>query len=394
MKLFLIKLGKAWKTIKNEGLFSGGERVLSYLWIFLKTILNNPSGDVLFITSGIGDSARYRAYNQAEELNKHGIKAEVMVLDHPWLSKFSNRFKIFSFNRTLVTSGAKKLIEEIKKQNKEIIFDTDDLVFDTEFMHQTESYQKMNALEKKQYEKGVGEEILNDPYVKTCVTTTSFIKNILTEKYQKKVFINTNKINDREVEMADKILARKIFNISDEIKLGYFSGTMSHNKDFATIADALAQVMEKYSQVELVLVGPLEIENKLNKFKDRIIHSGLAPIKKHYENIAGVDINLAPLVKGNPFCEAKSELKFFEAGIVKVPTVAVRNQTFSEAIEDGVDGFLADNTEEWMEKIEELILDKNLRKEMGERACKKSLQDYTNRNSHNEEYYNYLRARL
>jgi O-antigen biosynthesis protein len=394
MELFIIKLGKAWKTVKNEGVFSGGKRVLNYCWIFLKTIFKNPTGDVLFITLGIGDSARYRAYNQAEELNKHGIKAQVTVLDHPWLPKFADKFKIFIFNRTMVTAKAKKLIVEIKKQNKEIIFDTDDLVFDAEYMHQTESYQRMNALEKKQYEKGVGEEILKDPYVKVCTATTSFIKNIVEEKYGKKVFINKNKINNCEVEIAEKILAGKSITDSKEIKLGYFSGTMSHNKDFATITEALFQIMEKYSQVKLFLVGPLNVENKLNEFKNRIIHSGLVSIKKHYENISSVDINLAPLVKNDPFCEAKSELTFFEAGILKVPTVAVRNQTFSNAINDGEDGFLADNVEEWVEKISRLVEDKNLRKKMGEKAREKVLRDYTNKNSHNEEYYNFLKSKL
>ena len=394
MELFIIKIGKAWKAIKNEGLFSGGKRVWGYFKLFLKTIFKNPKGDVLFITTGIGDSARYRAYNQAEELNKHGIKAAVTVLDHPNLVKFANKFKIFIFNRTLVTNKAKKLIAEIKKQNKEIIFDTDDLVFDAELMHQAESYQKMNALEKRQYEKGVGEEILSDSYVRICTTTTSFIKDILIEKYQKKVFVSRNKINDHEVEIADGFMAKKALNNSKEIKLGYFSGTMSHNKDFSTITDALFQIMKKYSQVKLVLVGPLSVENKLNQFQSRIIHSGLAPIKKHYENISNVDINLAPLVKDDPFCEAKSELKFFEAGIVKTPTVAVRNQTFSEAIEDGVDGFLADNTEEWVEKIERLISDEKLRKGMGEKARKKVMRNYTNKNSHNEEYYNFLKSKL
>jgi glycosyltransferase involved in cell wall biosynthesis len=394
MKLFSIKFGKVWKTIKNEGIFLGGKRVLGYLVLFLKTLLRNPAGDVLFVTSGIGDSARYRAYNQAEELNRHGFDSHVTVLDHPWLPKFADKFKIFVFNRTLVTLKAEKLIAEIKKQNKEIIFDTDDLVFDEKFMHQTESYQKMNALEKKQYEKGVGEEILNDPYVTVCTTTTNFIKNILEKNYNKKVFINSNKINDYELALSEKIIAQKNKNNSQEIKVGYFSGTMSHNKDFATITEALFQIMEKHSKAKLVLVGPLDIENKLNKFEDRIIQSGLVSIKKHYQNIAGVDINLAPLVGDDPFCEAKSELKFFEAGILSIPTVAVRNQTYSEAISDGVDGFLADNTDEWVEKISRLIEDEELRKKMGAHAREKVLRDYTNKNSHSEEYYNFLREIL
>jgi len=393
MKLILIKIGKVWKLLRNEGFFSGGKRSINHLILFLRTLLANPEGDVLFLTMGLGDSARYRAYNQVEELNLKGIKSSVMIIDNPRLPKFANRFKVFVFNRTLVTKNVQRLISEIKKQNKEIIFDTDDLVFDAKFMHQTESYEKMNALEKKQYEKGVGEEILNDPYVKICVTTTSFIKNIL-EGYDKKVFISSNKINQAEVTLAEKINENKKQNNSDEITLGYFSGTMSHNKDFATISEPLYQIMEKYPQVNLVLVGPLDINNKLNDFKDRIKKTGLAPIEKHYENISKVDVNLAPLEKDDPFCEAKSELKFFEAGIVKTPTVAIKNHTFSEAIEDGLDGFLAENGIEWFEKIEKLILNEDLRKEMGEKAYQKTLREYTNKNANNEEYYNYLKSKI
>jgi len=33
----------------------------------------------------------------------------------------------------------------------------------------------------------------------------------------------------------------------------------------------------------------------------------------------------------------------------------------------------------------------NLRREMGQKARGKALAEYTNKNSHNEEYYNYLR---
>ena len=393
MNSFLIKIGKAWNTLKQEGFFSGGKKVLKYSSLYFKALLENPEGDVLFLTMGLGDSARYRAFNQAEELNLKGIRSSVMITDNPRLSKFANLFKVFIFNRTLVTKNVQELILEIKKQNKEIIFDTDDLVFDAKFMHQSESYQKMNSLQQKQYKKGVGEEIINDPYVKTCTTTTSFIKNIL-ENQQKNVFLSLNKINKREVAIAENINGNKKQEYSNEIKIGYFSGTMSHNKDFASISEPLYQIMEKYPQVKLTLVGPLNVDDKLNNFKDRIYKSKLASIKKHYENISGVDINLAPLEKNSPFCEAKSELKFFEAGIVKTPTVAIKNQTFSGAIEDGVDGFLAETDQEWFEKLEKLILDENLRKGMGEKAYRKTLEEYTTKNAKNEEYYNYLKNKL
>ena len=57
---------------------------------------------------------------------------------------------------------------------------------------------------------------------------------------------------------------------------------------------------------------------------------------------------------------------------MKVPTVAAATQTFRETIEDGIDGFVANGEEEWFAKIEKLIVDENLRKDMGEKAYQKA----------------------
>lgn len=392
MKLFFIKIGKALGILKRDGLFQGGGRVLKAFFTLFRRVGN---GDILFVTGGVGDSTRFRAFNVAEELGIHGLKCSISVQDNPLLPSYADKFKIFIFHRVLFTRNVERLIENIKKQGKEIIFEIDDLVFDPEYLAHMDYFQKMNFLEKKLYENGVGSEILKDTYVKACTTTTSYLADKL-RKYKKKVFIVPNKLSNKDIEIADKILKKQRPKAENQglVKIGYFSGTISHNKDFATITDALMVIMKKYQQIKLILAGPLEIENKLNKFKDRIVHLPFASRKKHFKNIAGVDINLAPLEIGNPFCEAKSELKFFEAGILKVPTVAAATQTFKEAIKDGVDGFLANTSEEWIEKLEKLINDKGLRLAMGKLARNKALQRYANRNSNNEKYYNYLKSKL
>jgi glycosyltransferase involved in cell wall biosynthesis len=397
MKLFLIKLGKAFVAIRRDGIFVGGRRVLSYLGTFLKTIFTFSSGDVLFITGGVGDSANYRAYNVAEELNLHGFKASVMIQDNPFLPHFASRFKIFVFHRTLFTPTVARLVGNIKAQNKEIIFETDDLVFDTKYIHASSFFQNISVLEKKQYATGVAAEILQDDYVKVATTTTTYIAKIL-ENYGKKVFVVRQGLSLKDLKITDAILKNKVRELAtvdhEPIKIGYFSGTISHNKDFATVTDALLALMEKYPQVELFLAGPLDTQNALNKFKDRVKQIPFAPRAQHFANVASVDINIAPLEIGDPFCEARSELKFFEAGIVQVPTVAAATQTFKEAMIDGLDGFVADGTAEWTEKLERLITDEKLRGLMGERAREVALKNYTTKNSHNEEYYAYLRAKL
>ncbi|MFA6973592.1 MAG: glycosyltransferase [Parcubacteria group bacterium] len=394
MKLLLIKFGKAVSAIRRDGLLVGGRRIFDYTGNFFRAMFGVGSGDVLIISSGVGDSAHYRAYSHAEELNIHGIAASTTIQDNPRLLAYADQFKIFIFQRTISTPALSKLIGKIKDQGKVIIFETDDLVFDPKYIQTTEMYQQeMTDFEKKQYEKGVGEEILNDPYVKVCTTSTGYLAKIL-EGYGKQVFVVKNKLMEWEVEEANRLLKELPVPTDDAIKIGYFSGTASHNRDFATITDALVEVMKNYPLTKLLLAGSLETESKLNELKDRIIRLSLVTRKKYYQNVSLADIAIAPLTPGDPFCEAKSELKFFEAGILKVPTVAVDNQTFREAIADGVDGFLAKDTAEWVEKLEKLITDADLRKSMGEKARTKTLAEYTTRDSHNEEYYNYLRSRL
>lgn len=393
MKKILIKIGKALRVIQREGIFCGGKRIVNFILRFFWMMKKLPGGDVIFITNGIGDSALYRTVHVSEELNLKGIKSFVTVEESPYLLRYADSFKVFVFHRTLHSPKIEKLIEKIKEQEKEIIFETDDLVFDSKYFKGLDYLENINMLERKQFEKGIGEEILNNPYVKVCTTTTSYLAKKL-EEHGKKVFIVSNKLSRKDLETAENILKSGNMEGDGKMRLGYFSGTISHNKDFAVISDVLMEVMEKHQNVELFLAGPLDIENKLNKFKKRIKQFPYVERIKHFGNIAKVDVNLAPLEIGNPFCEAKSELKFFEAGIVAVPTIASATQTFKEAISDGIDGFVASDTEEWKNKLEELILRPELCSRMGQEARKKALEKYSTQSGDNEEYYAYLRSKI
>jgi O-antigen biosynthesis protein len=390
MKSWSVKLGKGISAMKREGIWRGGRRsAVSFFKLFRKV----GSGDILFISSGVGDSAKYRSERQAEELSLHGFKCSITVQDNPMLPRYADRFKIFIFQKTIYSKAVAKLIEKIKAQKKEIIFETDDLVFDPEYVKRMDLFKKLNALERKQYETGVGSEILADDYVKTCVTTTSYLAEKL-KTYEKQVFISKNKLSNYDINVANNLYEKKRDPSGKEVKIGYFSGTASHDHDFETVKRPLADILEKYPNVELHLFGPLEIDDLYDQFSHRVKKHPFVSWKKHLENISGVDINIAPLEIGNPFCESKSELKFIEAGIVGVPTVAAATQTFKETIEDGVDGFVAGEGREWKEKIEKLVLDKNMRTALGEKAREKVLKKYTNKNSHNEDYYVYLRSKL
>lgn len=399
MQNFKIRLGKAIDLIKNEGIIRGAGKAFKYLLIFIKSLFVLEKGDILFIANGVGDSARYRTRNVAEELELNGFKCSVTLQDNPMLLRLADKFKVFIFHKTLYTKRIKKLVEKIKKQNKEIIFDADDLLFDPEFIQKTDYYQKINNLEKGLYARGLGGEFVADNEVKICTTTTAYLADKFRE-WGKKIFVVPNKLSEDDLEIVESVKSIKskspssLSSSSSRVRIGYFSGTKSHDRDFAQTEDVLVEIMKKYPNVELVLAGPLEISEKFSNFENRIKRLAFADRAKHLENISSVDINIVPLEVGDPFCESKSELKFFEAGILGVPTVATATRTFWEAIEDGIDGFVAQDSREWFSKLEKLVIDANLRKSMGEKARQKTIENYTNKNSHNENYYSYLRSKI
>jgi len=341
-----------------------------------------------------GDSARFRTKHVAEELGFHDITSSITVQDNPRLSSYADKFSVFVFHRVLFTPSVAKLIAEIKKRGKEIVFETDDLVYDPAFLVHMDYWRVMNALERKLYEHGVGGEILADPYVKTATTSTSFIAEKLREK-GKRVFVVPNRLPESDVAIVEALSPERKKWLEEEagdtVTVGYFSGTAGHDKDFATITDPLLRLLEKHGNLCLLIVGPLVLDDRFGVFADRIDRLQYVPRRDHFGNVAAVDINIAPLEIGNPFCEGKSELKFFEAGILGVPTVAAATRTFREAIQDGEDGFVAATDAEWEEKLGRLIADRNLRSRIGEQARKTALSRYVTTAAKDAEYVEYLK---
>ena len=391
MKLFFIKIGKLWNVLRRDGLMRGGQRVLAAVRS-AREMRRVAPGDILFITNGVGDSARYRARHVAEELILNGFRASVTAQDNPRLLSYADTFRVFIFHRVLYTENIRKTIEKIKKREKEIIFEADDLVHDPAFLPHMAGYELMNSLERKLYENGLGREIVEDPYVRAATTTTSYLARKLREK-DKKVFVVTNKLAEEDRLMAEGILPKATKDVS-VVTLCYLSGTASHNRDFATITEPLLALLAKHQNLRLLVAGPLDLDPAFERFRSQVRKQAFVPWREHFEIMAQCDINLAPLEIGNPFCEGKSELKFFEAGIVKVPTVASATETFREAITDGVDGFAALSKGEWQDKLEKLILDAELRLAMGRRARETALSRYTTKNGKSPEYYQYLREKI
>ena len=162
---------------------------------------------------------------------------------------------------------------------------------------------------------------------------------------------------------------------SNVIIIGYFSGSITHNDDIEMIIPSIIKILKEFNNIKLFLMGELDIPKGLKNFSSRIIKKSFVDWKKLPEYISNVDINIAP-IKENIFNEAKSENKWLEAALVKIPTIASNVGAFKKVINNGKTGFLCTTNEEWYKVLKDLVLNKTLQINIGSNAYEVCKKDY------------------
>jgi glycosyltransferase involved in cell wall biosynthesis len=126
--------------------------------------------------------------------------------------------------------------------------------------------------------------------------------------------------------------------------------------------------MDEHPGVRLLLVGHVAAPVELRRFGGRISHLPLVPWQRLPGLMADVDVNLAPLERDNPFTACKSAIKYLEAALLGVPTVATPLPDFRRVIDHGRNGLLASSDEQWRDCLTQLVESPPLRAEIGARA--------------------------
>ena len=162
---------------------------------------------------------------------------------------------------------------------------------------------------------------------------------------------------------------------NQSVRIGYM-GSNSHTPDLALIAPVLKEILKKYDgKVQLEVWGtPLPEElsdveginwypSPTNYYKKFV---------KFFQTLE-FDIAIAPLAD-NSFNRCKSNLKFLEYSVNGATGVYSRIAPYESVIEDGINGFLAGDADEWSKALSKLIEDTTLRREMVE-AAQKEVRD-------------------
>lgn len=346
----------------------------------LENIVNKfkavPRDQYILLIDGVENiipqCTRYRVLNKAEQLRKHGFAVKVVNLSDFQLSMAQNASHIIIY-RSPISPELLRLCHLAKEYGKPVFFDIDDLVFDTVYTDQLSYTQGLNSVEKGNYDAGVRNYGYMLENCDGAITSTNQLQEEL-YKYQSKVLLNRNLASDDLIAISSQYI-KDYSQTSDIVKIGYFSGSISHNENFELIKPAIKQLLKKYSNVQLHIVGILDIPEDMKPFENQIVTHDYVDWDKLPALISEVDINLAPLVD-SIFNRAKSEIKWIEAALVKVPTVASKIGAFSDAVVDGETGLLATD-EQWFDKLETLVLSPELRQKIAEAAYRAVLENCT-----------------
>ncbi|WP_048902932.1 glycosyltransferase [Agrobacterium pusense] len=302
---------------------------------------------------------RYRVFNMVEavrELDPREIVASWFSLDEiDALMSFLPRIQILVLARVRYGKAVGELLSRARAFNVRILADFDDLVFDTRYGHLVLANNDQptdNEAHINSWYAYVGRLQATAALCDGGITTNEFLAAKLADICGGAVNIVPNFLNKRQQSLSQALLERKRarnFQGNGPVKIGYFSGSPTHNRDFQIAVQSLCSLLENDHDVTLRIVGFMDSFKELSKFSDRVEVIELQDWINLQARIAEVDINIAPL-QSNDFTNCKSELKYFEAAVVGTFSCLSRSFTFTRAITDPEDALIVDDWN-WYESL-------------------------------------------
>lgn len=340
---------------------------------------SQPSGFNVLFVAGEPDSpgVNYRCIRNAAACSLAGFPAQwkrcadvgpddinwadVMIL---WRVEFSGHVDI--------------MLRLAREQNMPVIFDTDDLTFIPALarMDIIDGIRSIGATEERI------ETVFTDMQRTLLRTDIGFAPtDALADAmrvYQPVTYTVPNIYNTECLALSRKAYRMRQLNPDEQIiRIGYATGSRTHQKDFAQVSSVLARLLHEKPNLRLVLFRetgnhrPVLLMNEFPEFepvRDQIEWRDMCTLPALPSELARFDISIAPLETQNPFCNAKSELKFFEAALAGVPSIVSPTAPFRQCVQNGRTGLFATTPEEWETALRTLIENPDLRHRMARNA--------------------------
>lgn len=167
---------------------------------------------------------------------------------------------------------------------------------------------------------------------------------------------------------------RKHIGVTDDkntVCIGW-TGSQTTLKHFEKAIPFLEKIYQKFGpkvSFKLIADVPFETDKILIEFckwsRD-----------KEVDDLSGIDIGIMPL-PDDDWTKGKCGFKGLQYMAIGIPTIMSPVGVNTEIIQDGVNGFLADSEDEWVERLSLLIESPELRKKIGENGRNTVVDKYS-----------------
>ncbi|PIE12247.1 MAG: hypothetical protein CSA72_00295 [Rhodobacterales bacterium] len=283
---------------------------MRYCFISQTTRIQNPILD---------PSVRYRCYHPAAELRAQGHSCSVASA-HQFTRAPDFDADVYVFHRPSIgMPGIARVIETLRDKGKILIADYDDLIFGGPEVAGLSSQARTGNIPLERVERAF--QINLDSlrlFDRVTVSTTPLKEEVAGHLPQARVHVLANFL-PRDLLAFHRREETWRHPRSDN-RVGYFSGTLSHNRDFEIVSDLLLDLLRDDPAFSLMLVGPLEVPEDFavlpNAGRHRVVdYSHLAHL------MTGFNTVIAPL-EDSRFTRCKSRVKYLESCLTGCRLVA------------------------------------------------------------------------
>lgn len=363
-----------------------------------QSALNNqvqitPNQNVLFV-AGEPDTPGvvYRCHRNAKACVMAGHNARVLNAAHVNINDIQWADVIILW-RVEFSGHIDGILKLSKEHNVLTAFDADDIVFKPHFAHIEiiDGIRSIGTTEAKTAHTfhNMRQTLMRSDFaIATTKEMREHMAQELIPKHAGPLIYTLPNVFDDECVKLSRLAARIVQSTKDDafVRIGYAAGTRTHQRDFSLVIPALISIFQQRPNVRLVLFR--EPENHRP-----ILHMNEYPELKDYENfiewrdtvpleilpqeLARFDISIAPLEPNNVFCNAKSELKYFEAALANVCSVVSPTKPLKRCIQHSITGFFASTPQEWEKSLLTLIDNESLRKQVAQNAYHSVLWNFS-----------------
>ncbi|WP_434055995.1 MAG: glycosyltransferase [Roseibium sp.] len=164
---------------------------------------------------------------------------------------------------------------------------------------------------------------------------------------------------DADVQVSPNFLPNSMIALHKELSfherfrynntIGYFAGTLSHNRDFPIVEPVLHRILMENPELNLIVVGPVKLPRSLSALPNVTV-TGVRPFQQLPGLMAACSTAIAPL-ENSTFNRCKSRVKFLEAALTGVRLVSSPIPDMQAIGEPHL--ILADTHDDWYSALSE-----------------------------------------